>query len=257
MMPKDKIVEPFFRLALSLAAIGLTFFIGDIPRTLMLWTFIFIGSAVAARATKAHLLFLVFVCLPIFLGSSLIHTASYDRLDQGWSSQRLFQILAPVILTTARIAVAGLIMQTFFVPLLRDALLVKVLRHYGLRGHALVVVAGSIALIEDIRTRVGRISDSYKARGLMPITYFRRLLRVGEYLRPLFVSVLATAVTRADTWQNREMLERLEDWRSEPIKTDYLRTTLTALWAAGAFAIILMASSQSFDIQSITGTFPR
>ncbi len=246
MTTSEKIVQPFFRLLLAVAALGLSFALNDVPRLLILWALIFIGPGFAARIVKIHLLFLIYACLPIFIGSLLIHAANYGDTQSLWRGFFSPAIVQPASLATVRIAIVGLIIQVFFVTLLHQALLPRLLQHYGLRGRGLMLVAGSIALVEDIRTRIGRISDSYKARGLMPRTRLMRVLRIGEYLRPLFVSVLATAVTRGEAWQNREMLTQLERWRDDPIPVSYLYTVLAVIWAAIILAILLSSLSYSF-----------
>jgi hypothetical protein len=211
------IVQPFLRLLLAAGALGLSFVLNDATRLLALWVLLFIGPGFAARVVKIHLIFLLYACLPIFIGSLLIHAANYGNVRALWHLPFPTGIVEPATLATVRIAIVGLVIQVFFVRLLQQALLTRLLQHYGLRGRALMLVAGSIALVEDIRVRIGRVSDSYKARGLMPQGRLMQALRAGQYLRPLFVSVLATAITRGDAWQNREMLGRLECWEDVPI----------------------------------------
>jgi len=101
------------------------------------------------------------------------------------------------------------------------------------------LIAGSIALIDDVRTRIGRISDAYKARGLMPQSRLRQIFRMAEFLRPLFASVLVTALTRADAWENRQLLHRLEQPDNNALRTDYVASALISLWAILSVAIVL------------------
>lgn len=234
-MTDTKIVEPFLRLTAALAGIFLSFALADLPRLILLWAVILIGPAFVARVVRTHLLFLVAVCAPIFVGSSVIHAASHGAISSSSITKEVFE---PGALVTVRVATIGLIMQIFFIPLFSSALLARVLRYYGLRGQALTIVAGSIALVEDIRTRFGRITDSYNARGLMPENRLTHALRIGEYLRPLFVSVLATAVTRSEAWQNRGMLQRFECWQDDPILISNWKSILLILWAAAVLAFI-------------------
>jgi hypothetical protein len=244
-MTDTKIVEPFVRLAAALGGIVSSLALADLPRLLLLWAVILIGPAFVAHVVRTHLLFLAAVCAPIFVSSSVIHAASHGKFLSLAIPNESFE---PGALVTIRIATIGLITQVFFIPLFGGSLLARVLRYYGLRGQALMIIAGSIALIEDIRSRFGRITDSYNARGLMPKSRLGHALRTGEYLRPLFVSVLATAVTRSEAWQNRGMLQRFERWHDDPILIDYPRTILLVLWAGAGFAVILSPLPGSMNV---------
>jgi hypothetical protein len=71
-------------------------------------------------------------------------------------------------------------------------------------------------------------------------------LCVGQYLRPLFVSVLATAVIRGEAWDNREMLGQLERWQDAPVPVSYFYTVMAAIWAAAVLAILFSPPAVEF-----------
>src|SRR5690348_14054393 len=123
MKANERIVEPYLRLLLASGAVALAFLLEDPLRLFILWMSIFVGAAIATRVVKIHLLFLLYACLPIFVGSLAIHAANHGDFRTLGHAVDLLAVVQPAAIATARIAVVGLVMQIFFVGLLQQALL--------------------------------------------------------------------------------------------------------------------------------------
>jgi len=89
-------------------------------------------------------------------------------------------------------------------------LLPATLRGWGLRGEGLVVALGVFAVEPEFKIRAEQIIVARRARGMLGGSRWAGFKQLPYLLRPLFVWSIRSAVHRADVWEQRAMLLRVQ-----------------------------------------------
>jgi energy-coupling factor transporter transmembrane protein EcfT len=113
------------------------------------------------------------------------------------------------LLISLRLAVLGGAFQLVMLSI-PSRLLPATLRGWGLNGEGLVVALGVFAVEPELKLRAEQILIARRARGLLGGSRWAGLRQLPRLLRPLFVWSIRSAVHRADMWEQRAMLLRVE-----------------------------------------------
>ena len=120
-------------------------------------------------------------------------------------------------------------------------LLPATLRGWGLRGEGLVVALGVFAVEPELKLRAEQILTARRARGLLSGSRLAGFKQTHRLLRPLFVWSIRSAVHRAEVWENRALLLRVENLPtdSNPFTTiaGVIALTLSLLWLTTAITL--------------------
>jgi energy-coupling factor transporter transmembrane protein EcfT len=144
------------------------------------------------------------------------------------------------LLISLRLAVLGGAFQLAMLSI-PTRLLPATLRGWGLRGGGLVVALGVFAVEPELKLRAEQILTARRARGLLGGSRLASLKQLPRLLRPLFVWSIRSAVHRAEIWENRAMLLRVERLPSQVIpfspSAGIIAVGLSVLWLATAIGL--------------------
>ncbi|HEY1921368.1 MAG TPA: energy-coupling factor transporter transmembrane component T [Tepidisphaeraceae bacterium] len=108
------------------------------------------------------------------------------------------------------------------------------LRGWGLRGEGLVVALGVFAVEPELKLRAEQILVARRARGLLAGSRWAGFKQLPRLLRPLFVWSIRSAVHRADVWEQRAMLLRVQRLPTESVPfspaAGISSVTLSIIW---------------------------
>jgi hypothetical protein len=141
------------------------------------------------------------------------------------------------LLISLRLAVLGGAFQLAMLSI-PTRLLPATLRGWGLRGEGLVVALGVFAVEPELKLRAEQILVARRARGLLAGSRWAGIKQLPYLLRPLLVWSIRSAVHRADVWEQRAMLLRVEQLPTEanPFSSTAgaISLTLAILWFIAA-----------------------
>jgi energy-coupling factor transporter transmembrane protein EcfT len=144
------------------------------------------------------------------------------------------------LLISLRLAVLGGAFQLAMLSI-PSRLLPATLRGWGLRGEGLVVALGVFAVQPELKLRAEQILVARRARGLLGGSRWAGLKQFPRLLRPLFVWSIRSAVHRAEIWESRTMLLRVERLPSESLPfsptAGAIAVALSFLWLAAAIVM--------------------
>jgi energy-coupling factor transporter transmembrane protein EcfT len=201
-------VPPAARLA-SLIVVVIATFITDRLIALAIATLALAILMARAGLFSRYLRFLLFVQLPMMGMLILVWgfvTRAPPNMPMG-SDPRGGIIFA--ILIALRLAVVGGAFQLAMLSI-PSRLLPATLRGWGLRGEGLVVALGVFAVEPELKLRSEQILVARRARGLLGGGRWAGMKQFPHLLRPLFVWSIRSAIHRADMWEQRTMLLRVE-----------------------------------------------
>lgn len=118
------------------------------------------------------------------------------------------------LLISLRLAVLGSAFQLAMLSI-PSRLLPTTLRGWGLRGEGLVVALGVFAVEPELKLRAEQVLIARRARGLLGGSRWAGLQQLPRLLRPLFVWSIRSAVHRAEIWEQRAMLLRVQNLQLE------------------------------------------
>jgi energy-coupling factor transporter transmembrane protein EcfT len=125
-----------------------------------------------------------------------------------------------------------------------DALRPEVLRLWGLRGQALLLTCGTLALPSELAQRARRAVDARLSRGIYPSrSVWSRSRHVPHVVRSLVIWTLDTAAGREEEWARRHLMTHLlnrlpvRSSRYGVIRDGVLVATGLALFLIGALGV--------------------
>ncbi|MGD0463422.1 MAG: hypothetical protein ABSB74_13135 [Tepidisphaeraceae bacterium] len=143
------------------------------------------------------------------------------------------------LLISLRLTVLGGAFQLIMLSI-PSRLLPATLRGWGLRGEGLVVALGVFAVEPELKLRAEQILVARRARGLLGGSRWAGLKQLPRLLRPLFVWSIRSAVHRAEVWEQRAMLLRVQRLPTESLPfspfAGAVSVTFSLLWLAVAIA---------------------
>jgi hypothetical protein len=201
------IMHPYVRLAFFFAGICGTLLSTNPVFLLVTYLIVIIPTIALNGQFRQHLKLLIIGILPILLSFILLYIFIFHDKSKSWDFIAVKVI--KIILFTS------LFQITLSIP---SKILFITLKKWGFSGQPLVLVLSSLTVWEDVRYRANKIIDARFARGFVvqrsAITKARQLPYI---ILPLVIAVFRTAIERADSWEQKDMLYLVDHIRVEKV----------------------------------------
>lgn len=159
-------------------------------------------------ALVAHTKFLVVVVTPISILLFLVWALVIGAPPGEPMGSDTAGALRFASLTTLRLMMLGGLAQLSILTIPDDQLAV-VLYRWRLPKEGLIIALATYALAPELRLRAEQVATARSARGLCRRSLLARVAQFPSILVPLFTWVIRSAGQRADTWQQRQLLDRI------------------------------------------------
>lgn len=152
------------------------------------------------KELKGHILMITTAFIPILI----MLVALYKYI---LPASVITQSTASPFSTTLRIMNMSTV---FYLTLkMRPDELPSVLRTWGLRGDALLIVTSSLISVVDLTKRADRILTARMARGYFQNRFIiTKLIQLPFIVRPLVAASLLSAIERSDSWHQKLILAK-------------------------------------------------
>jgi energy-coupling factor transporter transmembrane protein EcfT len=234
--------SPRVRLTASLLAVVATFVADDVRLLSVLLLLVFLPLTHYLTIRKNYVRFLVVFVVPLALGlllvwGGLVGAPPGEKIYSNWIGGVEYGLLIAL-----RVAVVGGVFELAF-NTVRPSDLPGVLRGMGVNGDWLVIVMGSFALLPELMRRADQIMTARLARGsLASSSISTRLAQLPFILKPLFVWVIRSAIQRAESWEQKQLLSRVSVLGNE---ANYSAMG-NIVWLSLASALVAVAFSLRF-----------
>ncbi|MEI6681656.1 MAG: hypothetical protein WCO44_03460 [Bacteroidota bacterium] len=193
-------IHPYCRLIFFL--IGITgVIVSSSPLLLLLfWLFFLLPLMAITQNLKIHLRFLLVVVLPMTVMLLFLNWILFSLSNEK---------VTPVLMTILKLICYTTIFQV--VLLIPSDQVFSTFKKWGMRGGTLVTALGSYIVWVDIINRSDKIITARFARGFIAErTFLAKLKQLPKLLIPLIVGIMRTATERAESWEQKKMLHRIE-----------------------------------------------
>jgi energy-coupling factor transporter transmembrane protein EcfT len=96
--------------------------------------------------------------------------------------------------------------------LIPPEILITTFKKWGLKGEALLTILGAFTVWADIKTRTDKILSARFARGFIEErTFLNKARQLPYVLVPLVIGIIRTAIERADSWEQKNILHLLKN----------------------------------------------
>jgi energy-coupling factor transport system ATP-binding protein len=166
---------------------------------------------IASGAVRLYLRFALLILSPIALALFIVWGGIVKALpgQPVGSSPTGGMIFATVI--TLRIALLSGLFQAIFGTMRGDKLISN-LAKWGITGDLLIIILATLAIVPEGKLRADQVLTSRLARGLVKKRgWINNTRQIPYILRPMLGWTLRSAVERAELWQHRRLLERLQN----------------------------------------------
>lgn len=192
-------IEPRIRLIAALLGLTGVFLTTDL-RVLVVGYFVLLAMLAIRKELKTHILMTVTAFSPILIMLFLLHRYILP-MSTGMESN-----ISPIKTTLTLVNISTIIYLTLKVK--PDELPV-VLRSWGLRGDALLVVMSSLISVVDLTKRADRILTARMARGYFTNrSVLTKIIQLPFIIRPLVGGTLLSAIERSDSWHQKLLLNK-------------------------------------------------
>jgi hypothetical protein len=120
--------------------------------------------------------------------------------------------------------------------------LIGCLRANGLRGGALTIIAGALAIVPEMRLRAEQVQSARLARGLVRPSRLGWIAALPSLLLPLSAWSLRSAIHRADAWYQRGLLTGIDALDPRMVLPSDRRAENTAVTVVALAAVLLLVS---------------
>lgn len=165
---------------------------------------------IASGALKLYGRFLVFMLAPIGLAlfivwGMVVEASPGQPLGSSPTEGMIFAVLI-----TLRIALLSGLFQAFFGGVRGDKLVTS-LASWGITGDLRVIILATFAMVPEGKLRADQVLTSRLARGLVKRrSWVSNGFQIPHLLRPMFGWTLRSAIERAELWDHRHLLEKLQ-----------------------------------------------
>jgi energy-coupling factor transporter transmembrane protein EcfT len=199
----------------------------------LFWLLILIPLAIRGKVVRAHFRFLFWIVLPVAAALFAVWGGLIGAAPGEPPGSAPVAGLRFAATTALRLTLLGTLWQLCFLTLSAKAF-AETLRSWGLRGEALLVALGSLAVMPELIVRSQQVLTARYARGFLGRAgWWSRARQVPALLPPLVAWVLRSALQRGEHWSHRGLINRVE--KVEQQRT--VRWPRSSLWlVAVAFA---------------------
>jgi len=190
---------------------------------------------------RAHLRFLAIIVLPVAAFSLVVWPLLIGAPPGETAGSNPVGALRFAATTVLRLMLVGGIIQACVLAIhSRD--LATTFRRWGLRGEWLIAALAATILGPEMKRRADRVFTAALARGFLPNrSVWSRVRVLPTMLMPLTAWSLRSAISRADNWHERKLLERVDAFAERPDRGSlFVSMTLTlaaAVWLVTSISL--------------------
>ena len=224
--------------AALLAVIG-TLVAANSTALAIIWAGVIVPLAWKGGVLRRHLTFIVFVMVPLSAALLVVWGWLVGAPPSKPMGSDLGGGLQYAAVIALRLAILGGIGQLCFLTIPTHAL-PYTFRQCGLKGDALIIALGAMALIPEMAQRADQVLTARLARGLASNrTIITKLRQFPYLLRPLLAWSLRASIQRSEYWHQRELLARID-------VLTYTRER--ASWGTSAACLVVAAGWAVFSL---------
>lgn len=213
-------LHPYIRLLFLICGLTGVLLINKIE-WLLCFYIIVIFSFFLSGKLKSHLSFLLFAFVPIYLSFILLYIIVLK--EKNWDFIHL-KLMKLILLTSV-------IQITLSIPVPQ---LVSTFKKCGLKNEVLITVLGAFTVWTDISYRSEKIITARFARGFVgQRTIFNKAKQFPFVLVPLVVGILRTSTERADSWEQKNILQLVNRKESEEINYPLVLNLMLSIASLG------------------------
>ncbi len=211
-MNSDKyIIHPYVRLLFLVVFLVGTIFNDNILHLIIVYLFVLIPLFIIDNKILSHFKLVVLGIIPIFLTLILLYIFIYKKNDYGWDF---------ILNKTIKLTVYTSVFQLgLLVPAQH---LITTLTKWGLKGETLLVVLSAFTVPNDIISKSEKILDARFSRGFIKKrTFLNKSKQLAFVLIPLIIGVIRTSQERAESWEEKNIISLLNNYKSLTQKINY------------------------------------
>lgn len=207
MKPTGLLIHPYIRLVLLIGGIIAVILTQNNYILLTAYLVVIIPLLIRGGQVKMHFRLLVAGIFPIFLSFILLYILILHGQNGGWNF---------ILFKTQKILLVTSLVQ--IVMAIPSHALVETFRMWGLRGESLIITLGSFTVWGEMGNRADKIITARFSRGFIGKRNGVNLIRQFPFvLIPLVIGILRTSTERAESWDQKNILHRLQNYRSRKI----------------------------------------
>lgn len=215
-------LHPYIRLLFLICGLTGILLINKIEWLLCFYFIVIISLFVFSGQIKKHLNLLLFAIVPIYLSFILLYIIILK--EENWDFIHL-KVLKLILLTSV-------IQITLSIPAEQ---LISTFKKWRLKGEALITVLGAFTVWTDVSYRSEKIITARFARGFVgKRTIINKAKQFPFILVPLVVGILRTSTERADSWEQKNILQLVEKSTTEksnyPIGLNLILVSVSLSW---------------------------
>lgn len=198
------IVHPFVRLLFLVAFLAGTILNNNIIHLITIYLIIIIPLFIIGNKIGSHLKLISLGIIPIFITFILLYIIIYKNPEYGWSF---------IVLKTIKLTIYTSIFQlALMIPAKH---LINTLTKWGLKGETLLIVLSAFTVPSDIVSKSEKIIDARFSSGFIKKrTFLNKLKQLPFVLIPLIIGVIRTSHERADSWEQKRIINLLNNYKN-------------------------------------------
>jgi hypothetical protein len=167
-------------------------------------------AVVIGRTFRSHCRFLAIIVLPVAAFALVVWPIFMGAPPGEAAGSNPAGGLCFAAVTVLRLMFIGGAVQACILSISAKDLAMT-FRRWGLRGDWLIAALGATVLGPEMAKRADRVYTATLARGLLPSrSLWNRLKIIPAMLLPLTAWSLRSAISRADNWHERKLLQRID-----------------------------------------------
>lgn len=211
-------LHPYTRVLLLVIGIAGAILCLNTLSLIIFWITFLIPLLTINSNIKTHLKFLLVVALPMLFMLGL----------SQWVIFKDFIHFESVLITVLKVIVyTSIIHIALIIP--QDQILAT-FKMWNFKNEVLITALGSYIVWVDIAGRADKIITARFSRGFInKRTLSSKLKQFPHLLIPLIIGIMRTATERADSWEQKKIIQRLEAMKADKIKVSTVFNILIVL----------------------------
>lgn len=215
-------LHPYIRLLFLICGLTGILLINKILWLLCFYFIVITSLFVFSGQIKKHLNLLLFAIIPIYLSFILLYIVILK--DGNWNFIHL-KVLKLILLTSV-------IQLTLSIPVEH---LITTFKKWGFKGEYLITILGAFTVWTEVIYHSEKIITARFARGFVgKRSIFNNAKQFPFILVPLVIGILRTSTERADSWEQKNILQLVEMSSTEkgnyPIWLNFILIWVSLIW---------------------------
>lgn len=217
-------MHPYVRLLFLINCTTGTFFINKTYLLLIFYLLLILPLFILSAQFKKHFKLILFGIFPIYLSFILLYIVVLKSSKGDWDFIHL-KMLKLILLTS-------IVQLTLSIP---SENLIPTFKMWRLKGESLITILGSFTVWADVNYRAEKIITARFSRGFIrKRTIFNKAKQFPFILVPLVIGILRTSIERAESWEQKNILQLVEANKLEkinyPILSNGLLLVISLFW---------------------------